>query len=78
MKYCKEQDFNNPVEILKCLQEKLVQGKPLEIADASQCVDGETNLIMVDRSNLLNTATEEIQYLKNKILTLEVRFYNEV
>ena len=78
IQYCKEQDFNNPVEILKYLQEKLVQGRPLEIADASQCVDGETNLIMVDRSNLLNTATEEIQYLKNKILTLEVQFYNEV
>ena len=33
---------------------------------------------MVDRSNLLNTATEEIQYLKSKFLTLEVQFYNEV
>ena len=51
IQYCKEQDFNNPVEILKYLQEKLVQGRPLEIADASQCVDGETNFIMVDRSN---------------------------
>ena len=60
IQYCKEQDFNNPVEILKYLQENLVQGRPLEIADASQCIDGETNFIMVDRSNLLNTATEEI------------------
>ena len=33
---------------------------------------------MVDRLNLLNTATEEIQYLKNKFLTLEVQFYKEV
>ena len=78
IQYCKEQDFNNPVEILKYLQEKLVQGRPLQIADASQCVDGETNFIIVDRSNLPNTATEEIQYLKNNFLTLQVRFYNEV
>ena len=76
IQYCKEQDFNNPVEILKYLQENLVQGRPLEIADASQCIDGETNFIMVDRSNLLNTATEEIQHLQNKFLTLEVQFYN--
>ena len=33
---------------------------------------------MVDRSNLLNTAKEEIQHLQNKILTFEVQFYNEV
>ena len=78
IQYCKEQDFNNPVEILKYLQENLVQGRPLEIADASQCIDGETNFIMVDRSNLLNTATEEIQHLQNKFSTLEVQFYNEV
>ena len=78
IQYCKEQDFNNPVEILKDLQEKLVQCRPLEIADASQYVDGETNFIMVDRSNLLNFATEEIHHLKNKFLTLEVQFYNEV
>ena len=75
IQYCKEQAFHNPVEILKYLQENLVQGRHLEIADASQCIDGETNFIMVDRSNLLNTATEEIQHLQNKFLTSEVQFY---
>ena len=78
IQYCKEQDFHNPVEILEYLQENLVQGRPLEIAGASQCIDGETNFIVVDRSDLLNTATEEIQHLQNKFLTLEVQFYNEV
>ena len=33
---------------------------------------------MVDRSNLLNTAIEEIQHLQNKYLTLEVQFHNKV
>ena len=37
IQYHKEQDFNNPVEILKYLQENLVQGRPLQIADTSQC-----------------------------------------
>ena len=78
IQYCKEQDFHNPVEILKYLQENLGQGRPLEIADVSQCIDGATNFIMVDRSNLLNTATEEIRHLQNKFLILEVQFYNEV
>ena len=54
IQYCEEQDFNNPVEILKYLQENLVQ-----------CLGGETNFIMVKRSNFLNTATEEIQHLQN-------------
>ena len=61
IKYCKEQVFNSLVEILKYLQKSLVQGRPFEIADALQCTDGETNLIMVDRSNLLNTAIGEIK-----------------
>ena len=78
IQYCKEQDFHNPVEILKYLQENLGQGRPLEIADVSQCIDGATNFIIVDRSNLLNTATEEIRHLQNKFLILEVQFYNEV
>ena len=78
IQYCKEQDFNSPIEILTHLQENLDQGRPLEIADASQFIDRETNFIMADSSNLLNTATEEIQHLQNKFLTLEVQFYNEV
>ena len=77
IQYCKEQKFNSRVEILKYLQENLVQGRSLEKADPWQCIDGETNFIIVDRSNFLNTATEEIQNLQNKFLTLEVRFYNE-
>ena len=66
IQYSKEQDFNNLIEILIYLQENLVQGRPLEITDASQCIDGEKNSKMVDRSNLLNTATEETHYLQNK------------
>ena len=48
IQYCKEQDLNNPVEILKYLQEHLLWGGPLEIADALQCRDRETNFIIVE------------------------------
>ena len=51
---------------------------PLEIADTSQYIDGEINFIMVDRSNLLNTAIEKNQHSQNKFLTIEVQFYNDV
>ena len=39
IQYCTEQHFNNPVDILKYLQENLVQRRPLDIANASQCID---------------------------------------
>ena len=48
IQYCKEQDLNNPVEILEYLQEHLLWGRPLEIADALQCRDRETNFIIVE------------------------------
>ena len=48
IQYCKEQDLNNPVEILKYLQEHLLWGRSLEIADALQCRDRETNFIIVE------------------------------
>ena len=64
IQYCKKQDFHNPVEILKYLQENLIQGRPLEIADASQCIDGETNFIMVDRSNLLKLLQKKFSICK--------------
>ena len=70
--------MNNPVEILKYMQKRLLQGRPLEIEDVTQCISGATNFIMVDRSDLINTGLEKIQHISNKFVTLEVQFYNEV
>ena len=39
---------------------------------------GKTNLIMVDRYNILATGMDEISTIDNKFLTLEVQFYDEV
>ena len=70
--------MNNPVQILKYMQKRLLQGRPLEIEDVTQCISGATNFIMVDRSDLINTGLEEIQHISNKFVTLEVQFYSEV
>ena len=78
IEHCKTKDLNNSVEILKYIQTRLVQGRPLEIEDVTQCIGGATNFIMVDRSDLMNTGLEEIQQISNKFVTLEVQFYNEV
>ena len=78
IEHCKTKDTNNPVEILKYMQTRLVQGRPLEIEDVTQCISGATNFIMVDRSDLMNTELEEIQRISNKFVTLEVHFYKEV
>ena len=78
IEHCKTKDLNNPVEILKYMQTRLVQGKPLEIEDVTQCISGATNFIMVDRSDLINTGLEEIQHISNKFVASEVQLYNEV
>ena len=39
---------------------------------------GKTNLIMVDRYNILATGMDEISAIDNKFLTLEVQFYDDV
>ena len=68
----------NPVEILKYLQKKLLSGRVLDVEDPTISIDGKTNFIMVDRSNILVTGFDEIASLQDKFITLEVQFYNEV
>ena len=78
VEYCRRNDINNPVEILRCLQLNMVTGRALEVEFAHEEKTGETNFILVDRQNLLQTALDEISSLKNFRKTLEVQFYNEV
>ena len=60
------------------METRLVQGRPLDIEDVTQCISGATNFIMVDRSDLMNTVLKEIQHVSNKFVTLDMQFYNEV
>lgn len=78
VQYCRKNDINNPVEILRCLQLNMVTGRALEVEFAHEEKTGETNFIMVDRENLLQTALDEISCLEDFRKTLEVQFYNEV
>ena len=68
----------NPVEILRSLQNALVSGRRLEINDLTADNSGKTNFILVDRNNILDTGFDEIEALDDKFITLEVQFYNEV
>ena len=78
VQYCRKNDINNPVEILRCLQLNMVTGRALEVEFAHEEKVGETNFIMMDRQNLLQTALDEISCLQDFRKTLEVQFYNEV
>lgn len=75
---CQEREIKTSVEILRCFQEKLVTGRQLEVTSAIECNVGETNVIMVDPNNLLETAFEEIKSLQEYRKTLQVQFYGEV
>ncbi|XP_057290583.1 uncharacterized protein LOC130647115 [Hydractinia symbiolongicarpus] len=76
--YCIDNQVNSPVEILRYMQQKLVQGRSLEITDIAVHDDRPTNFIMVDRANLIETGLEEIRELQNKLICLSVQFYGEL
>ena len=60
------------------MQRKLMKGCHLEIIDPTGCIDGITNVIMMNRDSCLSTGLEEILEVENKFITLEVQFYGEV
>ena len=76
--YCQTHDVHNPVEILRCFQQNIVTGRELEVESAHEPTEGETNHIMVDRSNLLQSSFDELSCLQDYRKTLEVQFYEEV
>ena len=78
IEYCKSHNVEDAVEILRCLQNIMVEGRALSIQDPTSFDDGETNFIMVDRYNILKTSFDEVKCLKNLRITLEVQFYGEV
>jgi len=78
--HCRQKGLDqNPVEILRCYQTQIIQGRMLEVNDPTcDCSEGETNQIFVNRDKVLDTGMDEIKLLTNKRLTLEVQFYGEV
>ena len=78
--YCKLRNINNPVDILKIYQNMIVTGRPLDLSYETEStgIEGDTNFIMIDRSNLTQTAFDEISSLTDLRKCLEVQFYDEV
>lgn len=75
---CKTEKITDPVEVLRCAQKHIVQGRPLDIVSATETIEGETNFIHVNRQEILQSAFDEISFLENLRLTLEVSFYGEL
>lgn len=78
VRYCHTNEIHNPVEILRCFQQKFVSGRALDVSNPDEETEGSTNFIFVDRSNLLETAFEEVMSLPEYSKTLQVEFYGEV
>lgn len=78
IQFCKINNITDPVDILKYIQKKILQGRKLEVEDDSEALEGETNFIIVDRNDVLRTGLQEMAAINNPRLTLEVEFYDEV
>lgn len=76
--FCTQNQIGDPVKIPRILQKKLVTGKRLEIQDETESATGETNFIVVDRKDIVQSALDEIGSIDNLRLCLEVQFYGEV
>ena len=77
IRVCKERDLGNLIEMLKCVQKFILQGRPLDVSSLSQPLDAETNFACIDRYQVLKSAKEELNDIENPRLTLEVSFYGE-
>lgn len=75
--YCQKRNIEDPVEILRHIQQSIVTGRQLEIENANECLEGDTNYILINRQDVLNRAMEEIEPLVDPRLTLQVSFYGE-
>lgn len=78
VEFCMSNSITDPVEILRKLQEEMVIGRPLEVEDITQCAEGDTNFILIDRNQTMATGFDEINMISDLRKTLEVQFYNEV
>ncbi|KAK3582129.1 hypothetical protein CHS0354_017240 [Potamilus streckersoni] len=65
IEYCRKGNISDPVEILKKLQDVIVTGRPVEVEDITVCAEGDTNIILVDRINVLSTGMDEISVITN-------------
>ena len=63
---------------LRITQGQIIKGRKLEWYSESTTIEGDTNFILIDRENLLETSFIEIKEIEDLRTTLEVQFYEEV
>jgi hypothetical protein len=78
LKECETDKITKPVEVLRCAQKHILQGRVLDTTSAESSVQGEVHFIDVNRYDLLKTTFDELEHLDNLRLTLQVTFYGEV
>ena len=80
IQFCIENNIQDPVEILRKSQSEIIVGRGLDITDPTDCLDGETFCIYIDRDEVLQCGMEEIEKAKPTDLrkTINVVFYGEV
>ena len=69
--------ITEPNEMLRYLQSKIVQGRPLDVIDDATEHVGDTNFMAVDRDNILETTFDELRSVENPRITFQVEFYGE-
>ena len=70
-------NLQEPTEILRYMQAKIVTGRQLDATDPSVELAGDTNYITVDRENVLSTTIEELKDITDPRMTFQVQFYGE-
>ena len=73
----KSQNLQDPVELLRFLQERIVKGRQLDMTSCEETCDGETNFITVDRDKVLETTFSELEFVDDYTLTFKVDFMGE-
>ena len=69
--------ITEPTEMLRYLQSKIVQGRPLDVIDDATEHVGDTNFMAVDRDNVLETTFDELRSVEDPRITFQVEFYGE-
>ena len=73
----KSQNLQDPVEVLRFLQERIVKGRQLELTSCEETCDGETTFITIDRDKVLETTFSELEFVDDYTLTFKVDFMGE-
>lgn len=76
--FCRQQTISNPVEILKLFQKEIVTGRKLEIESEDTILEGNTNFIMVNRDDIIESGFSEINSYDDLRPCMEVQFSGEV